>query len=32
MCETTVPAEVVIGENHATACHLYTTAGAKVPA
>lgn len=24
VCETTTPAEVVIGENHATACHLYT--------
>jgi peptide/nickel transport system ATP-binding protein len=23
-CETTVPVEVMIGENHATACHLYT--------
>jgi peptide/nickel transport system ATP-binding protein len=32
VCETTVPAEVVIGEHHATACHLYTTAGVKIPA
>ncbi len=31
-CDTVVPAEVVIGERHATACHLYTTAGARVPA
>ncbi|MEA2728817.1 MAG: peptide/nickel transport system ATP-binding protein, partial [Acetobacteraceae bacterium] len=23
LCDTTVPAEVVIGEDHATACHLY---------
>jgi peptide/nickel transport system ATP-binding protein len=29
VCDTTVPAEVAIGENHATACHLYT---AQVPA
>jgi oligopeptide/dipeptide ABC transporter ATP-binding protein len=29
VCDTTVPAEVVIGENHATACHLYS---ARVPA
>jgi peptide/nickel transport system ATP-binding protein len=32
LCDTTVPAEVVIGEDHATACHLYTTHDAKVPA
>jgi oligopeptide/dipeptide ABC transporter ATP-binding protein len=32
LCDTTVPAEVVIGEDHATACHLYTTQDAKVPA
>jgi peptide/nickel transport system ATP-binding protein len=24
VCETAIPAEVMIGENHATACHLYT--------
>jgi peptide/nickel transport system ATP-binding protein len=28
VCETTTPAEVVIGENHATACHLYTETAA----
>ncbi|MDR3533042.1 MAG: ABC transporter ATP-binding protein [Rhodopila sp.] len=28
VCETSVPQEIVIGENHATACHLYT----RVPA
>jgi oligopeptide/dipeptide ABC transporter ATP-binding protein len=32
LCDTTVPAEVVIGEDHATACHLYATQDAKVPA
>jgi peptide/nickel transport system ATP-binding protein len=32
LCDTTVPAEVVISEDHATACHLYTTQDAKVPA
>jgi oligopeptide/dipeptide ABC transporter ATP-binding protein len=32
VCELNFPAEVVIGERHATACHLYTTAGAEVPA
>ncbi|MBN8871718.1 MAG: ABC transporter ATP-binding protein [Rhodospirillales bacterium] len=31
-CEATFPPEVVIGEHHATACHLYTTEGAEVPA
>ncbi len=31
-CESSFPPEVVIGENHATACHLYTTEGAQVPA
>jgi oligopeptide/dipeptide ABC transporter ATP-binding protein len=28
VCEQSFPAEVVIGEQHATACHLYTTVGA----
>jgi peptide/nickel transport system ATP-binding protein len=31
-CEASFPPEVVIGERHATACHLYTTQGAEVPA
>jgi oligopeptide/dipeptide ABC transporter ATP-binding protein len=31
-CETNFPPEVVIGERHATACHLYTNEDAKVPA
>jgi peptide/nickel transport system ATP-binding protein len=28
VCETTVPAEIMIGENHVTACHLYTKVAA----
>jgi oligopeptide/dipeptide ABC transporter ATP-binding protein len=31
-CETNFPPEVVIGERHVTACHLYTNEAAKVPA
>jgi oligopeptide/dipeptide ABC transporter ATP-binding protein len=31
-CEASFPPEVVIGERHVTACHLYTTQDAKVPA
>jgi peptide/nickel transport system ATP-binding protein len=31
-CEASFPPEVVIGERHVTACHLYTTEGAKEPA
>lgn len=31
-CDLSFPPEVVIGERHVTACHLYTTVGAGVPA
>ena len=31
-CEKTFPAEVAIGESHAAACHLYSTARIPVPA
>jgi peptide/nickel transport system ATP-binding protein len=31
-CEQSFPPEVVIGERHVTACHLYSTVGARVPA
>jgi peptide/nickel transport system ATP-binding protein len=31
ICDTTVPAEVRIGERHATACHLYTAERVLVP-
>ena len=32
VCEQSFPAEIVIGEDHVTACHLYTTVGARLPA
>jgi peptide/nickel transport system ATP-binding protein len=32
ICERSFPAEVMIGERHAAACHLYTVQGARVPA
>jgi oligopeptide/dipeptide ABC transporter ATP-binding protein len=34
ICDTSVPTETIIGENHVTACHLYTQeqAAIKVPA
>jgi hypothetical protein len=31
-CDKSFPAEVPIDENHATACHLYTTERIAVPA
>ncbi len=31
LCDTVVPVQAVIGERHATACHLYTTTGAPIP-
>jgi peptide/nickel transport system ATP-binding protein len=30
-CEQSFPPEVVIGEHHVAACHLYTTVGARMP-
>ena len=32
ICEASFPPEVLIGERHVTACHLYTTRGADLPA
>jgi oligopeptide/dipeptide ABC transporter ATP-binding protein len=31
ICAASFPPEVVIGERHAAACHLYTTEGARIP-